>query len=134
MTEPYRLNHPMLLTGLDTLFVGCLDGFGQWCLDHPRELALPRHPYQPDVSINGISLWGGGNSDIYDRWSGENDMTWIRGFPHENVDVLWPGQIVSFKAHAALQGLPAAARIVYLHGTPKMHELMHLPWVREAWR
>ena len=132
-TRPYQMNVPMILVNLDTLIIGSIDKFARWCLEHPGKLALPKHPYEP-ISINGVALWGGGNPDIFDTWRGENDMDWIRRFPHERIDELWPGRMVILKAHVARQGLPSAARIVYFHGRPKMPELMHLPWVRDNWR
>jgi hypothetical protein len=97
-------------------------------------MALPKHPYEP-YSINGVVLWGGGNPDIFEKWSGENDMDWMRTFPHKRIDDLWNGRVISYKAHVAKQGrLPANAKIVYFHGHPKPNELPHVPWVRDNWR
>lgn len=131
--EPFILNEPMIFVGLDTLIVSNIDKLARWCLNNPGKLALPKHPYE-SWSINGVVLWGGHNPAIFDDWRGENDMKWMRGFEHVQIDDLWSRNVVSFKAHVAKQGLGNKARIVYFHGNPKMQDLMHLPWVRENWR
>lgn len=132
--EPFVLNEPMIFVGLDTVIVGNCDKFARWCLQHPGKLALPKHPYE-DWSINGVVLWGGSNPAIFHEWAGQNDMDWMRSFPHAQIDDLWRDRIVSYKARVAKQkSLPQAARIVYFHGPPKPHELMHLDWIRECWR
>lgn len=131
--EPFKLNAPMIFVGLDTVIVGNIDKLARWCLENPGKLVLPKHPYE-DWSINGVVLWGGGNRRIFDDWAGENDMDWMRSFPHERIDDLWSRKVVSYKAHVAKQGLSNKARIVYFHGQPKPDTLGHLPWIRECWR
>ncbi len=131
--EPFILNEPMIFVGLDTVIVGNCDKFARWCLQHPGKLALPKHPYE-DWSINGVVLWGGGNPAIFNNWSGENDMDWMRSFPHARIDELWLDRIVSYKARVAKQGnLPPKCSIVYFHGKPKMQELQHEKFVRQHW-
>lgn len=131
--EPFKLNRPMIFVGLDTVILGNIDKQAQWALEHFGELALPKHPYEP-WSINGVVLFGGGNPDIYNRWDGENDMDWMRSFPHSRIDDLWPGRVVSFKAHVRKKPFPQDARIVYFHGDPKPNELDNEPWVKLHWR
>ena len=130
--EPFSLDRPMIFVGLDTIILKNIDKLARWALEHPGALALPKHPYE-DWSINGVVLFGGGNPAIFRDWCGENDMKWMRSFPHQRIDELWKGKVVSYKAHAA-RGLPPSARIVYFHGNPKPNELSHLPWVKESWR
>ncbi len=130
--EPFVLDEPMIFIGLDTVIVGNCDKFAIWCMEHPGKLALPKHPYE-DWSINGVVLCGSGNRRIFDEWNGENDMDWMRTFPHARIDTLWAKKIVSYKAHVAKQGLSNKARIVYFHGTPKADTLKDR-WVLENWR
>lgn len=120
--EPYRLNEPMILVGLDTVVTGNIDHFADYCLTADK-LALPRDPYQTDKVCNGVALVPRGHRAIYDAWHGENDMAFLRA--REDVvllDDLFPGEIVSYKKHVRDRGL-GKARIVYFHGKPKMHEL-----------
>ncbi len=43
---------------------------------------------------------------------------------------VYPGYIVSFKVDGNLAG----SRIVRFHGSPRVHEVSHLPWVEQNWR
>lgn len=131
--EPFKLDDPMIFVGLDTIITGNIDKLARWCLENPGKLALPKHPYE-DWSINGVVLSGGQNRRIFDEWAGENDMDWMRSFPHERIDDLFPRKVVSYKAHVAKQGTIHKTRIVYFHGKPKPDTLLHLPWVKECWR
>lgn len=127
------LEGPMIFCGLDTIICGNIDKMAIWCLEHPGQMALPKHPYEPQ-SINGVVLRGAGMPEIYRDWNGENDMDWMREFPHKRIDELWNGRVVSYKASVAKQGLSPKVRIVYFHGNPKPNILTHLPWVKEYWR
>jgi hypothetical protein len=131
--EPFRLNVPMILVGLDTLIVRNIDHLAHYCLSETM-VALPRDPYQLERSINGVALVPAGNRLIFDNWHGENDMEWLRRFPCRFIDDLWPGQVVSCKAHRVRDTGLLDARIVYFHGRPKMHELAQYSWVKDNWR
>ena len=129
----YEMNEPMILVGLDTLIVRNIDKLARWCLANPGKLALPKHPYR-DISINGVQLWGGGNPAIFADWRGENDMDWMRSFPHERIDDLWPDRVVSWKARVANRG-PGAAQIIYFHGKQKFDRLAeNNAYVRANWQ
>lgn len=130
--EPYRLNAPMILVGLDTIVVRNIDHLAQFCLKDDR-LALPRDPYQPQRSINGVALVPKNKRQIFDLWRGENDMDWLRKFPWTPIDDLFPGEVVSLKAHDVRGKGLQDARIVYMHGDPKPPALMQLDWVKEHW-
>ena len=131
--RPFSLNEPMIFVGLDTIVTGNIDKMARWCVEHPGQMALPKHPYE-DFSINGVVLCGAGMRHVWDEWRGENDMEWTRSFPHERIDDLWDGRVVSYKA--AMHGednVPLQVRIVYFHGKPKPHQI-RARWVREHWR
>lgn len=127
--EPFRLNEPSIIVGLDTIVVGNVDHLAAHCLSADR-IALPRIS---GISNNGVVLVPQGQRRIFDDWHGENDMVWLRKQPHDAIDDLWPGQVVSYKLQVRPNGM-GNARIVYFHGTPKMPELTHLDWINEHWR
>lgn len=128
--EPYRLGEPMILMGLDTVITGNMDHLAEHCLKTDC-LALPRDPYRPQIACNGVALVPAGMQHVADDHCGENDMDWVRSFPHDYLDDLWPGHVVSYKGHAKSNGLHDA-RIVYFHGLEKPHEIS-APWVKEHW-
>jgi hypothetical protein len=131
-TEPYKLNEPMMLVGLDTIIVGNIDHMVDWCMNGDR-IALPRDPYKPEQSCNGVALVPAGHRKVFDDWRGESDMVWLRKFPWKPIDDLWPGQVLSLKAHKIRDVGLQEARIVYFHGDPKPPAVMNLAWVRQHW-
>lgn len=128
--EPYRLNVPMILVGLDTVITGPVNHLAQYCIES-ETIGLPRDPYHLERACNGVALVPAGNRVVFDDWRGENDMEWLRSRPHRFTDDLFPGQIVSYKGHVKKHGL-GDARIVYFHGQEKPHQLNE-PWIREHW-
>jgi hypothetical protein len=129
--EPFRLNVPMILVGLDTVITGPINHLAQYCIES-ETIALPRDPYHLTRACNGVALVPGGQRAVFDDWRGENDMEWLRSRPHRFTDDLFPGQIVSYKGSVKKNGL-GDARIVYFHGQEKPHQLMDLPWIRKRW-
>lgn len=132
LIEPFRLGGPLIVCGLDMVVLGNIDHLAAYC-EQPGLIALPRDPYRPERSINPIVLVPPGHSNIFADWSGENDMDWLRGFEWHAIDDLWPGQVLSLKAHRVRDVGPGDARIIYMHGLPKADALGHLAWVREHW-
>jgi hypothetical protein len=130
--QPYELGAPMILVGLDTIVTGNCDHLAESCMTR-TDLGLPRDPYRPSQACNGVALVPGGMERIATDHRGENDMEWVRKFPHSYLDDEFPGEIVSYKGHVEKHGL-GEARVVYMHGLKKAHELQHLDWVREHWR
>jgi hypothetical protein len=129
--EPFRLDDPMILMGLDTIVTGNIDHLAEFCLSSDI-MALPVDPYHPTRVCNGVALVPAGQRDVYEQWSGENDMEWLNGQRYKVSDRLFPGHVVSFKACAKNYGL-RDARIVYFHGWEKPHEV-DVDWVGQHWR
>lgn len=129
--KPYRLGVPMLLCGLDTIVTGNIDHLAEYCMTADT-IALPRDPYQPSRSCNGVALVPKGMEYIAANHRGENDMDWLRAHPHVFSDDLWPGHIVSYKGSVESKGL-GDARVVFMHGEKKAHQLGHVPFVKEHW-
>lgn len=130
--EPYKLNKPMILVGLDTIIVGNIDHYADYCRRGDL-LALPQDPYKPERSINGVALVPAGNRQIFTFWRGQNDMEWLRRFPWRPIDSLFAGEVISFKAHDVKRKGIQRAKVIYFHGTPKAPDLMHLDWVKKHW-
>lgn len=133
LTEPYRLNEPMILVGLDTVIVRNIDHFADYCLSADK-VALPRNPYKLEQSINAVALVPAGHRRIYDECRGENDMDWMRKQDTAFIDDFWPGQVLSLKAHRIRDVGFGDARIIYMHGRPKADALGHLDWIKQHWR
>lgn len=129
--EPYRMNVPMILVGLDTIITGNIDHLAEYALAG-NKLALPKAVYR-EGTCNGVALVPDGSRAIYDRHSGENDMFYMESQDHVLIDDLWPGHVVSYKGHVKEHGL-GDARIVFFHGKEKPHEIGYKePWIREHW-
>lgn len=131
MIEPFQLDGPSIILGLDSVVTGSVDQLAAWCLQADR-IAIPRSPGK-DYGCNGVVLCPAGTRDIFDRWAGENDMDWVRAQPHVFIDDLFPGQVASYKCDVRPNGL-GDARIVYFHGLPKPDELGAVNWVWKHWR
>lgn len=133
-TQPYRLDVPMILVGLDTVVVGNCDHLAHYCMTGDK-VAVPRDPFAPHQACNGVALVPGGKkAEFFDDHNGENDMEWIRMNDHVFIDDLFPKSCVSFKGHVAHFGVEDETAIVFFHGREKPHELSRLGWVREHWR
>jgi hypothetical protein len=129
--EPYRLNMPMILIGLDTVITGPVNHLVEYCMVADK-IALPRDPYHLERASNGVALVPAGQRRVFDDWKGQNDLEWMQQQPHVDIDALFPGQIVSYKGHVKKHGL-GDARICYFHGREKPHELTSEPWIRKHW-
>ena len=136
-TEPYKLNRPMILVGLDTIVVSNIDHYVQYCLT-ANKTALPAAIYRPKTVCNGVALVPSNQKWIFDEWNGENDMKVMRDHYAngrvEMLDKIFPNEIVSYKKHVKPVGrLLPENKIVFFHGKEKPHELNE-PWIREHWR
>lgn len=131
MIEPFRIEGPMIVAGLDTVVTGNCDALWNYCYTADR-IALPRSPGKR-YACNGICLVPSGQTGIYTRWGGQNDMDWLRLQDHGFIDDELPGQVVSYKCDVRPNGL-GDARVVYFHGPPKMDALPDEPFVRNHWR
>lgn len=130
--EPFRLDVPMILVGLDTVVIGNCDQLADYCL-HETTLALPRAVYRPNTACNGVALIPAGHRHVYDSWRGENDMAWLRRQRYALIDDLFPGQVASYKGHVKEHGLDGVS-ICFFHGEEKPHELEPGEPVLEHWQ
>jgi hypothetical protein len=129
--RPYEMGVPMILVGLDTVITGNIDHLAKSCMER-KDIGLPRDPYAPHRACNGVALVPAGMAHIASKHRGENDMEWLRTKPHSFLDDEFPGEIVSYKGSVETKGL-GNAKIVYMHGEKKAHQLAHVPFVKEHW-
>lgn len=119
--QPYEIDGPMILVGLDTIVCGDIDHLADYCQTGER-IALPLDPYNPGQCCNGVALVPRGWTRIALEHDGANDMEHVRRYPHEVIDRLFPGHVQSFKGAVRDRGVQDS-RIVYFHGLQKPHEL-----------
>lgn len=131
--RPYSLAKPMILVGLDTIVTGNIDHLAEHALKADK-FALPRDPFIPIQACNGVALVPSSHEKIAIEHKGQNDMAWVRQYPHDYIDDLFPGQVLSYKVHVKnhQRGKLGDARIVYFHGKEKPHQLQ-LDWIKEHW-
>lgn len=136
LIEPFRLNEPTIICGLDTVLVRNVDHFAAYCLSADRP-ALPGHPTnKPKFGfINPVVFVPAGFRWLYDEWRGENDMDFLKRRDFNDTGELWPGQLLSLKLHNVVLGSmpPPDARIIYFHGRSKPHELGNCGWIKDHW-
>lgn len=133
LIEPFRLNEPTIICGLDMVVLDRIDHMAKYCLEG-EDIALPAHPSKPHVTINPIVFVPKGHRKVFDEWHGENDMEWLKIQPHIKSDKMWPGQIRSFKLHDVRVRGVQNAKIIYFHGRPKMPDLIGTQaWLKAVW-
>lgn len=144
--EPYAMNEPMIIVGLDTLVTGNCDHLADYCFTHQR-LAVPRDPIFTETVCNGVALVPAGWSHIWrERQPRINDMERIREMfsrgEIDTLDTLFPGQVKSYRCEVkeknrdCLDNTPGElgdARLVYFHGRDKMHEMEDDPLIWTHW-
>lgn len=132
LVEPYRLDVPMILVGLDTIICKDCDPLAEYCLTADT-IALPRDPYNPGQACTGVALVPAGKRFVWDGYDGNpDDMVHMRKQPHVYIDDVFPGEVRSFKAHVARLGW-LQSRIVYFHGRPKPSDMGGDELIRQHW-
>lgn len=129
---------PVLYLDLDTLPVGYLTDIASY--DGPY--AMLSDFYQPMIPASGVMAWtpSAETEAIYETFvrqgripGGRSDHWYARHAPKPvRLQDVFPGQIVSFKAHAR-SGPPENARLVAGHGSPRFND-RKAGWAHEAWK
>jgi hypothetical protein len=147
LLEPFRDNlGRCLVVGLDTVFVGPMDEIDAL----EPSIVVPRGPIQTQTVCNGAVLVDArGAQRIWNTYAADpegarrgstygpiqSEMVFLQqlwetdGRSWGLFDDLVPGQVRSYKIHERTDD----ERIVYMHGTPKQHELAEDDPVRRAW-
>lgn len=130
----------VLFGDLDVIPVGDLEDLA----GYRGAIAGVKDPFHPERFGSSVMAWEAGRfGHIWSRFESagmpqfdqRGDQFWIETMQPEaeRFDDLFPGQVVSFKAHCWLQGkIPANARIVFFHGHPRPHECV-APFIKELW-
>lgn len=135
--QPYEMNEPMILVGLDTIVVGNCDHLAAYCLG-AQKMAVPRDPFFPQTVCNGVGLIPAGHAWVKaEQPEGKNDMEWIRSLWKDGrvdvIDDMFPRAVVSYKGHTKKHGIEDETAIVYFHGELKPAELPHVGWIARHW-
>jgi hypothetical protein len=137
LIEPYKLNEPTIICGLDMVVVRNVDHFARYCWTSDKP-ALVGHPTNKDKFgfINPVVFVPAGWRSVYEEWRGENDMDYLKFRADFNdANEIWPGQLLSLKLNNVILGAmpPPGARIIYFHGKKKPHELDNCGWIKQHW-
>ena len=133
LIEPFKLNTPTIICGLDMVVLENIDHMARYCLRRGR-IAAPVHPSRADLGvINPVVFVPAGHREVFDTWRGENDMEWLRKFDCRDTEEMWPEQIRSWKLHDLRKRGKQQAKIVYFHGKPKPNVISE-SWIVQAWR
>ena len=151
MVDMYRPNlckGNRFTMGLDTIITGPMDDI----LNHNTRVGLCGDPLEPDKVCNAVTLASPEFCDEYwDRWKDKNkdmmkeciflrapsEMAVLRKYYNdvERLDVTFPNRILSYKAHVVGNSRSLIdSSIVYFHGNPKPHNIVHQGWVQENWK
>jgi hypothetical protein len=132
--EPFASDEAQIFCGLDTVIVGNCDHLADYCLTADKP-AVPKDPFYPELTTNSVVLAPKGcRAMLFDGWSGQNDMDWIRSRDCALTDTLFPRQIASYKGRVQWVGIEDETRIVFFHGVRKPHELDRIDFIKEHWR
>lgn len=133
-TELWRISGPTMVVGLDTVFCGDLNPL----LDlaertRPDQFWMLRsffHPDDPERDlINGVQIWNGDWSWLFDEFDFERDSRRFRGDENYQLDAfrrrgIRPGKIQDevngvYSGKECSPNVPDDARVVVFHGSSK---------------
>ena len=140
-TELWKLQGPTMVVGLDTIFCGDLDPLLDLaCRTRPDQFWMLRsffHPDDPERDlINGVQIWNGDWSWLFDEFNYERDSQLYRG--DENYQLasfrsrrIRPGKIQDevtgiYSKKECTKGIPRDARVIVFYGK-------HKPWSSSFW-
>lgn len=138
-----------LYMDLDTVICGSIDDLltydGEFCMlgdfsDPFQTLygsglmawapTLPGKMYEAFAKLSGKV-----RNDVYRVGGGRSDQLFINHYtalrPHRFQD-MWPGQVVSYKAHCRYGIRPRDARVICFHGRPKLRDISD-EWILKNW-
>ncbi len=143
--EIFRMPGPVLYLDLDTAIVGDLTDIANVAII--SGFTILQDFYRADGFGSGVMAWSGDfdakrwyhafvatTKFWMDTCGGKGDQHFIElQKPEARVwQNVVPGQIVSYKVHCR-KGIPANARLICLHGSPKFADMPGSDAVRQAW-
>jgi len=144
--EVFRLTGPVVVTGLDTVFVGSVDPFFELAETCTPEQFYMIHAFKrSEVWASGFMVWNGDWSWLFNEFNYKEDSREFvgeqrytrtrlleRGVAIQGVQDAIDG-IYSYKHHVRGKGLPEDARAILFHGRPRPSHVRE-QWVRQEWR
>jgi hypothetical protein len=135
--RPGLFDGPVVYLDLDTVLVGNIDKLFRRSFRFAMlEPFHPRLKYGKWAS--GIMAWNGDYSGIYKQFKagfvraqrGPDQASIVQylSFQPESINKEFGKGIYSYKRHCMRKGLPADAKIICFHGTPRPHQVKE-PWV-----
>lgn len=154
-SEESGLSGRVIEIDLDSVIVGNLDGMfsysGPFCAIHPLRYADEKgdmkHPWYGGglISFQHEDFrWIWARVKDHPQWwakhsEGGKERLVFRELFKNNTQDFWNRprnpQFASFKRHVRrAMNLPDELRFIAFHGSPRPHEVEHLPWMKEHWR
>lgn len=148
--RPGLFDGPVLYLDLDTVVVGSVDRIAAY----PHKFTMCHEFHQPHLLCSTAMAWNGDYSHIwhamqvmtpdrrsrYDKWEGRRigDQAFIEDCMTDQKvdtfrDLFGERSIASWKVHCR-DGLRGDEAAVAFHGARKMPDLLHIDWIRDAWR
>lgn len=143
--RPGLFTGPVLYMDLDTLPVGDLSAIASYA----GTFAMLSDLFQPKLAQSGVMAWTPGpiSHGVWQRFKADpasamrrhrGDGEFIRSVvpKADRLQALYPGQIVSLKAHCRppkVKGPPKGARLVCGHGQPKFNKPA-AGWAHVMWK
>lgn len=142
MFQPELFAGPLLYLDLDTLPIGSLEDLGAYTgsfaaisdFYRPQEMASGILAFTPSDRTAAIyETFVKDSREIMKRHPGRSDH-WYRKVlgKVKRLQDLFPGQIVSMKAHAK-HSAPGGAKVICAHGKPRFSET-RAGWVHYTWK
>lgn len=141
MHKQASIGDRIVFLDLDIVITGNIDDI----LSLKETFVVPSDPYRMGTTniSSAFMSWEYGQYDyIYERFDG-NTRPYSRGDQQfveiqlkdkaSRLQVLLPGQYVSFKADLKKGSLPENTRMVDFHGKPNPHEC-NIQWVKDNWK
>lgn len=145
--ELFRLHGPIVVTGLDTVFVDSVDPLFELALKCQDEFYMIHAFKKSEIFASGFMIWNGDWSWIYKEFSYKRHARYYRWEQRytkaklKERDVKIRGVqdhvdgIYSYKHHVRGKGLPEDARAILFHGTPRPSRVNRREekWLHQAW-
>ena len=137
--ELWRQTGPTIAMGLDTMILGNIDELLKFSLTvQPDEFCLLDSPFHKGEWINGIQVWNGDWSWLYDEFDYEKESATRRGEENYLIETLIErnikirsiqqafSSIQNYKKEYLIKGRKKSS-IIYFHGKPR-------PWNSPLWK
>jgi len=148
VVELFRLQGPIVVTGLDTVFVDSVDPLLELALECGPEDFYMIHAFKKrEVFASGFMIWSGDWRWVYNNFNFKRHARhyqWEQRYTKAQLakrDIKikavqdFVSGVYSYKHHVRGKGLPGDARAILFHGTPRPGRVDRRVerWLEEAW-